>query len=148
MAEALNRRIELHTCRQHHTMLRHILAEFPASEPLPGSIMIVLFGRLRSILIRHLKLEDEYVYPALSQAPDERLRKAALGFRKEMGGLMRAFEDFDKRWPNADALDADPQGFMEEWMPLRRALEMRMDAEDAHLYKEAEAYFTAILSQS
>ena len=87
-------------------MLRHILSEFPASDPLPGPIMIVLLGRLRAILIRHLKLEDDYVYPALAQAPEEQLRNTARRFRVEMGGLMRAFEDFDERWPNGSA---DPQ---------------------------------------
>lgn len=145
-ADALNRRIELHTCRQHHVMLRHILAEFPANEPLPGPIMIVLLGRLRSILTRHLKLEDEHVYPALTNAADERVRTTAREFRLEMGGLMRAFDDFDRRYPHAESIDRDPKGFMEEWVPLRRALEMRMDAEDGRLYGDAEAYFNDALT--
>lgn len=147
MTDALNRRIELDACRQHHTMLRHILGEFPTDGPLPGPIMVVMLGRLKSILVRHLKLEDEYVYPALAQSPDERLQTSAREFRLVMGGVMRAFDDFDARWPHAEAIDANPQQFWTEWQPMRKALEARMDAEDASLYKSAEAYFTEILSR-
>ena len=147
VADALNRRIELHTCRQHHTMLRHILNEFPSKAPAPGAAMMMLLSRLRAILLRHLKLEDDYVYPALVQSPDEHLRTSARTFRLEMGGVLRAFEDFEKRWPHAEAIDADLEQFWNEWQPLRRALEARMHAEDSGLYKDAEAYFTEILSE-
>jgi hypothetical protein len=147
VAEALNRGIELHTCRQHHTMLRHIVNEFPTETPLPGTTMLVLMGRLKSILVRHLRLEDETLYPALSNAGDKNVRSTARQFRLEMGGLMRAFEDFDNRYPTAESIDANSDAFMDEWQSVRNALIKRMDAEDHDLYRDAESYFTSILAR-
>ncbi len=148
VADALNRRIELHTCRQQHLVLRLLLSEFPASEPFTGEHMAVLLERLKRVLVRHLRLEDEHVYLQLSHATDEHVRATAREFRVEMGGVMRAFEDFDARWSTAEAIDADPTAFLEQWTSVRNAIEMRMNAEDQFLYVQAEEHYTAILRQA
>lgn len=148
IGEALNRRIDLHTCRQQHTALRHILSEFPDDTPLPGAAMTALLSRLKNILYRHLKLEDDYVYPALAQAHDEALRARALKYRMEMGAVLRAFQDFDERWPHADTIDAHPAEFFEQWTAVRAAIERRMDVEDESLYTIAEDHFNSILNDA
>jgi len=148
VADALNRRIELHTCRQQHIVLRHLLSEFPTCEPFTGVDIMALRGRLNALLVRHLRLEDEQLYPALSHATDEHVRTTARAFRMEMGGVMRAFADLDTRWDTAAEIDADPAGFLEQWTLVRGALETRMNAEDAGLYIQAEQHFTDILKRA
>lgn len=148
VADALNRRIELHTCRQHHTILRHMLSEFPTCEPFSGAQIMELRQRLNVILDRHLRLEDEQLYPRLSHATDEHVRATALEFRVEMGGVMRAFADLNARWIDAASIDAEPTAFLEQWTSVRAALEARMDAEDQALYPQAEQHFTEILKRS
>ena len=148
IADALNRRIELHTARQQHIVLRHMLSEFPTSEPFTGAQIMKLRQRMRIFLIRHLRLEDERLYPKLSHAANERVRITARKFRMEMSGLLRAFEDFDSRWNTASAVNADPAGFLEQWTVIRAALEARMDAEDCALYHDAEEYFSDVLKRA
>ncbi len=148
IAEALNRRIELHTARQQHIVLRHMLNEFPTSEPFTGAQIMALRQRIRVFLIRHLRLEDERLYPELSHAADERVRLTARAFRVEMGGMLRAFEAFDERWNTAAAVDVNPAGFLEQWQTMRGALEARMDAEDRALYRHAEEYFSDVLKRA
>ena len=124
-----------------------MLSEFPTSEPFTGAQIMALRQRIRGFLIRHLRLEDERLYPELSHAANERVRQTALAFRMEMGGVLRAYEDFDQRWNTAAAIDANPRGFLEQWNTIRSALERRMEAEDNALYREAEEYFSDVLKR-
>ncbi len=125
-----------------------MLNAFPTSQPFSSAEMMVLRERLKSVLIRHLRLEDDHVYPQLAHSGDEHVRATALAFRFELGGLMRAFEDFDARWNTAAAIDADPAAFLEQWTSVRAALETRMSAEDQGLYLHAEQHFGQILQNA
>ena len=148
VADALNRRIELHTCRQQHTVLRHILTQFPTSLPFSGAEMMLLRERLNAVLLPHLRLEDDQLYPQLAHSDDEHVRTTARTFRMQMGGVLRAFVALDARWNNAATIDADPAAFLEHWTSVRTALETRMNAEDRGLYLHAEEYFGRILQSA
>lgn len=136
MADALNRRINVHTCRQHHTVIRFLLDEFPASPP-PAQEIVDFLERLKMVLTRHFRLEDHHVYPALSESSDSEVRATAREFRLRMGNLMQTFADLHTRW-TVNAVERDLAGFERDWNGFREALVTRMDAEDNFLYPKAE----------
>ncbi len=125
-----------------------MLSEFPTCEPFTGEEMMLLRERLKVILVRHLRLEDDQLYPSLSRASDEIVRATAREFRIEMGGVMRAFADLEARWPDAASIDRDRAAFFEQWTTVREALEARMNEEDRRLYPQAEQHFTDILKRA
>lgn len=140
--DALNRRIDVHTCRQHHTAIRFLLDEFPTREPFDPERMRTLLTRLSQLLATHLRLEDEHVYPALGNSQDEAVQMTARAFRDEMGGLMMSFLAFRNAWSADHAIARDSAGFLVAWSAIRSALETRMDAEDRALYPQADAYLS------
>lgn len=145
MDDALNRRIDIHTCQQHHTVIRYLLDRFPGERPAPPEDTFVLLTRLKRLLVRHFRLEDRYVYPALCESADGELRATASESRLRMGNLMRVFADFYERW-RALAIGCDPETFEREWSHFRETLLPRMDTEDSRLYPKAEAHIRLLLS--
>ena len=148
MSDALNRSIDLHTCRQHHVVLRFIIDDLPHEEPLDAVATTTLLRRFRDVLTRHLKLEDASLYPALCASSDAHIRATAHRYKDEMGGLYDVFEAFYSRWPNAQAIRRDPSTFLKDWQQMREQLVKRMDAEDLGLYDPAESHFNALLLRS
>lgn len=141
MSEALNRSIDLHTCRQHHVVLRFVIGDMPAAEPFDANEAAMLLRRLRSVLVRHLQLEDEQLYPALRQTAANGIATIARRYQVEMGGLRSAFEAFCERWNDAASIAADPRLFLLDWETIRDPLVKRMDSEDRGLYDVAEEHF-------
>ncbi len=144
----MNRSIELHTCRQHHKMLRFLIEQFPVSLPLEAKNANDLLHRLSAILSRHLRLEDERLYPALQHSRATRVRDTALRYQHAMGGLSDAFVQFCRRWPDEQSIDAEPHDFLLGWLAIRDPLLARMDAEDSELYAEAQTYFDDLMKNA
>lgn len=97
--------------------------------------------RLRTVLVRHLALEDERLYPALKAAQDETISSLAKQYETEMGGLRDAFLRLCKRWDEPAKIAAFPSEFLREWLAIREPLLKRMDAEDEALYPRAQEQF-------
>ena len=145
VSDALNRSIEVHTCRQQHVVIRFILEDMPDAEPIDAYETWAVLHRLRDVLIRHLKLEDLKLYPALQRSSDSRIREIAIRYQIQMGGLRAAFDHFCDRWSNAKKIAENPRGFLSDWETIRDPLMQRMDEEDRGLYEPAQAHFDRLM---
>jgi hemerythrin-like domain-containing protein len=140
-ADKLNRSIDIHACRQHHVMLLFLLAGFPTSLPFDSKVAFDQLERMKALLVRHLRIEDERLYPLLEAAHDTVLAARAVRYSHEMGGLHRAFEQFCERWNAAEAIAHNAGMFLLEWAPIGDLLCRRIEAEETDLYPQAETYF-------
>lgn len=138
----MNRRIDLQTCRDHHEAIRILLDYFPQAEPFDPVRLHDMLQRFATVLLRHLKLEDAFLYPVLEESADRTVRETAARYREEMGGISGEFRALLARWSGADRIAASPAGFLEDWKPFRSRLEVRMAKEDDGLYAIAEDYLT------
>lgn len=87
---------------------------------------------LMSNLIAHLKLEDWALYPRLIDSGDPQLSKTGEAFKEEMGGLAPAFIAYCDKW-NADAIEADWQGYCADTRAILDALTNRLMRENREL---------------
>ncbi len=138
----MNRRIDMHTCRQHHEALRILLDQIPQNTPVDAASFSKLLSRLSTLLLTHLKLEDDLLYPALELSEDRTVRETAVRYRQEMGGLKGAFVNFVSSWGTETAIAADQVGCLDAWTKVRTALEVRMAKEDHGLYTIADDQFS------
>lgn len=133
----INDRIDVQTCRDHHVMLRY-LADEVGKEKRRASV-VPLLRRLRAVLLVHLKLEDDWLYPRLSQSPNGIVREKAERYRREMGGLRSQFDALWKNWSADGAIDAHFEQWQSEWRRFDEAVQARISSEDEDLYVAAEA---------
>lgn len=136
----VNERIDVQTCRDHHTVLRY-LSEEVGKERQPAAI-VALLRRLRTVLVAHLKLEDDWLYPRLAQSANGIVRGKAERYRHEMGSLRKDFDEMWARWSLEGAIGADFEIWQRHWNDFRDALERRIAIEDDDLYVAAEADLT------
>ncbi len=134
----INERIDVQTCRDHHVVLRYLAEDLGNAAPRP-KVAQALLARVRTVLVRHLKLEDDCLYPRLQNSSNEILRGKAERYRTEMGGLRRQFSELWNRWSADGAIAADVAGFHQEWLSFQTALLARIDSEDSDLYVAVDA---------
>lgn len=132
----MNERIDVQTCRDHHVVLRYLLDDLNAAGTAQASH--ALLGRLRSVLVRHLKLEDDWLYPRLAQSENAIVRAKAERYRTAMGTLREEFEGICKRW-TSEHMERSFDEWRREWQTFSAKLENRICVEDGDLYKAAEA---------
>jgi len=94
------------------------------------------------VLIAHLKLEDDRLYPALEMSAERSVRETAIRYRMEMGGLKAQFVQMLETFGTEDKIALDQTAFLETWSVFRKALETRMAKEDHGLYEIADEYLT------
>lgn len=121
--------------RQQHDSLRQIAGDTSTSaaqmsEAKARSVLIRLIGSLRA----HLGLER---CVSLSRNARE-FRSGATSesqtFQQEIGGLAQAVDAFHRKWSLINAIDNDREGFLSDWIVVRKALSDRMSGEDDDLY--------------
>ncbi len=134
----INDRIDVQTCRDHHVVLRY-LAEDLGKEETPAKDLPALLQRFQSVLMAHLKLEDQWLYPRLSQSENAIVRSKAERYQGEMGGLREQFLLLWGRWSKAGAISSDPDHWRKDWQRFAQALLGRIETEDHDLYVAAEA---------
>ncbi len=135
-------RHDIQTCRDHHAVLRELVDGVPAAAPVEPEAAAGAIARLRLVLLRHLHLEDTWLYPALETLDQPGVAAAARRYREEMGGLSTAFVAFADRWTGGP-IAAAPEDYLRAWLPVRALLHQRMDAEDDDLYELAEGALRA-----
>ncbi len=93
--------------------------------------------RLARELIAHLAVEDRWLYPMMIRDGSPKAATAALNFKREMGGLAEAFNQYMSAWHD--------QRIAEEWDSFRVAtwklvevLDVRIRRENMELYPLAE----------
>ena len=129
----MNTRIDIQTCRDQHTAIRLLLDELSKCEGSEQKL-VGLLERLNRILLAHLRLEDDWLYPKLLQNDNAKVAETAKRFSEEMGGLKAAFVSVFKTWTAPGAIAADHDGFCVAWNAFHAQLEQRMQREDDDLY--------------
>lgn len=137
-ATRVNERIDVQTCRDHHVVLLFLAGDIGKAET-PLNKIPSLFQRFRNVLLAHLKLEDDWLYPRLSQSDNAIVRGKAERYRREMGGLREQFTQLWSRWSGEGAIESDADAWRSEWERFATALLKRVEAEDRDLYLAAEA---------
>lgn len=133
----INERIDVQTCRDHHVVLHYLAEDISKPEATPSDTFALL-KRFRAVLLAHLKLEDDWLYPRLAASPNAIVRSKAERYREEMGGVRSQFEALCKQW-NAQAIESDFAGWRKDWQTFVQALSGRIESEDRDLYVAAEA---------
>ncbi len=134
-----NDRIDIQTCRDQHVALTYLLDQFNTDGPVGETRTIGLLQRLRTVLMHHLRLEDDCLYPRLRHSSDLTVRETARTYQAEMGNLKQAFAELYARWTQLGAISTQPVAYLTQWRRFELALRRRMAAEDDDLYITAEA---------
>lgn len=138
--ERLNGRIDVQTCRDHHVVLRHLAEELSKPDG-TAPATFALLKRFRAVLVAHLKIEDDWLYPRLTASENAIVRGKAQRYRDDMGGLRSQFEALWEKW-TAEALASDFAGWQNDWRLFAQMLAARIETEDQDLYVAAEADFS------
>jgi len=134
----INERIDIQTCRDHHVVLRYLIDELSRPAVAPEAILGLL-KRLRTVLLAHLKLEDDWLYPHLQRATNDVVRRKAQTYSREMGSLKENFVTLWETWTRPGEIARNPGVWQSEWSNFCKAITDRMDREDHDLYVAAEA---------
>lgn len=134
----LNERIDIQTCRDHHVVLRYLVEEIGRPD-VPADALLGLLKRLRTVLLAHLKLEDDWLYPHLQRSVNDVVRHKSQTYSREMGGLKNNFVTLWQTWTRTDAIADNSEAWRSDWNTFQKALRERMDREDHDLYVAAEA---------
>ena len=92
---------------------------------------------LASVLIRHLKVEDWVVYPALLKSEDQKVRETAGKFQQQMGSLAAGFRAHMEKWTSL-SIQEDWSSYRSEATTLLKVLEQRVKCEEDTLYPLAQ----------
>lgn len=88
---------------------------------------------LDRVLIDHLQIEDEHLYPALMGCDIASVAAMAADCAEEMGGILGAWTAYREQW-TAPMILADPERFATATAGLIGALAMRIERENTELY--------------
>jgi GAF domain-containing protein len=135
----LNERIDVQTCRDHHSVLTYLQGELAKTDATAAGSFSLL-QRFRSVLLAHLKLEDEWLYPRMSESHNAIVREKAKRYRDEMGDLRAEFDRLWAAWKQ-EAMERDFAGWKRAWDAFASRLSKRIEHEDQDLYVAAEADF-------
>jgi len=97
-------------------------------------LLSTLLGKLNF----HLMMEDKHLYPDFFKHSDEKIRKVALDFSDEMGGIAPHIQEFRDKWSCANEIKNNPEEFISETRGIFEALAKRIDREDNELYPLVE----------
>ena len=134
----LNERIDIQTCRDHHVVLRFLVGELGKNGITPDA-SLGLLKRLRSVLLVHLKLEDDWLYPQMQRSANDVVRRKSQTYSREMGGLKENFVTLWEAWSRPGEIARNPDVWRAEWSAFQNVITERMDREDHDLYVAAEA---------
>jgi GAF domain-containing protein len=134
----INQRIDVQTCRDHHSVLRYLVEELGKHDK-SAEESLALLGRFRSVLVTHLRLEDDYLYPRLGQSANAIIRGKAERYKREMGGVREQFVQLWQKWSAPNAIAGNIDGWQNDWRKFSQTLTGRIDTEDSDLYIAAEA---------
>lgn len=106
--------------------------------------VLEIIEQLKTILINHLRDEDNKFYPAMRQKAIELKQDALLPaldiFIDGIKDISRNIFDFLSRYENEKTIAADETGFINGIIAVRAALMKRMATEEKTLYYIYKAY--------
>lgn len=109
----------------------HLKADALARDAAP---VRALLSQLAGKVNVHLAMEDNALYPALLKHPTPAVQAKARAYQEDMGGIKQAFTAYLASYPSAQAIQADPRGFIQATTGITEALARRIRAEDTDLY--------------
>lgn len=106
--------------------------------------VLEIIEQLKTILINHLRDEDNKFYPAMRQKAIELKQDALLPaldiFIDGMKDISKNIFDFISRYENEKAITADETGFINGIIAVRAAVMKRIATEEKTLYYIYKAY--------
>ena len=88
----------------------------------------------------HAAMENEVLYPSLLAHEDLEVRTVASHMHTTLGPIYDAFEAFEARWADAEAIRAQRTRHQGELVAVLKRLGRRMLQEDEHLYPLADEH--------
>jgi len=124
--------------KQHESLRKHIAAIKKLLNPLllvqsaseARSLITQLFGELG----KHLQQESKELYQALDEGTDEAAKVASAKFGMEMKQKLPQLAEFNRNWPNSDAIRGNGSAFIKDADAMLTWLEKRFIAENNDLY--------------
>lgn len=92
-------------------------------------------NKLAGFLNMHLLSEDEYLYPALKEHEDAKLRSMADTYDSEMGDLVTEFNNYKMQYNTKFKLQANILKFRPATKEIMDKIQKRMDKENNNLYR-------------
>ena len=124
-----------------HTEIKTLLSQFKQlihNDLTDGQIdeVVKVINTLAGKLKIHMNTEDRFLYPALSQSNNAKLREAGKAFSLEMTAISDAFGHYKNKFNTPSKVKADKVSFLKESKSVVQLIEKRMDKEDTQLYPE------------
>ena len=83
----------------------------------------------------HLSIEDKYLYPGLQVSEDERVKKLATDYQKEMGDLAETFVAYKDIYNTKQKIVQNLSTVKHDTTKILLAIEKRIEREENELYK-------------
>ena len=94
----------------------------------------LLLSQLSGKLKVHSISEDKFLYPALMNHQDPKVKATSQTFYAEMGGLATSFDVFKTNFATSNKITTNPGAFLAESQKVFTALKKRIDRENNDLY--------------
>jgi len=94
----------------------------------------LLLGQVSGKIKIHMTSEDRFLYPALLNHTDAKVRTISTKFADEMGDLAKAFETYKTKYLNSREISSNPAVFLHETQAVLTALSKRIEKENKELY--------------
>lgn len=124
--------------KQHESLRKHIAALQKHLNPL---LLAPNAAEVRSLLTqllgefgRHLQQEAKELYPPLDGSEDPTVKATAARFGSDMKQYLPGVAEFNRRWPDANAIRANATLFIKEADATLQWLERRFISENNELY--------------
>lgn len=94
----------------------------------------LLLSQLAGKLKVHAIVEDQFLYPALKNHANPKVKTMAQAFHNEMGGLAKIFEEFKNDFMTPKEISNHPGDFLVQSQKVLIALSNRIAKENKELY--------------
>ena len=124
--------------KEEHVQIGRLLAEakflFSKKNPNPDNLITVL-RELQDVLVNHLKLEDQALYPKFENSKDSECNELGRQFAKEMKGIAKAALAFFKKYSVKSASNLlKDKNFNEELNQIIVVVKKRVKIEETILF--------------
>jgi len=124
--------------KQHESLRKHIAEIKKLLNPLllaqSASEARRLITQLLGELGKHLQQESKDVYLALDEGTDDVAKAASAKFGMEMKQKLPQLAEFNRNWPNSDAIRGNGSAFIKDADAVLTWLEKRFIAENNELF--------------
>lgn len=124
--------------REHARQLGRLISE-SGSDPECITQLLDALRVMRARLALHLAIEDRFLYPQVEAAEPEEQLGGTRALRDALGHLDQSLSELVERFDNAIAIGRQPDQFRRQLDSLLKALQLRMDQEEAQLFPIAAA---------